>query len=128
MSAYKIISKLLLMTCLGLYAVAGSALALSEAELKSYLNQPLDVRIGLLTEDMSELDGLQIALSQLGQNNHTTRYQLIYEILKSDKGNFLKITSSDLIREPVIAFTLDIGWSDGHVVREYSFLIDPPRN
>ena len=49
-------------------------------------------------------------------------------MLKSDEGNFLKITTHDPIREPIIEFTVDIGWSDGHVVREYSFLIDPPRN
>ena len=62
------------------------------------------------------------------EENSVSRYQLQYEILNSDEGNFLKITTNEVIREPIIGFTLDIGWSDGHVVREYSFLIDPPLN
>lgn len=127
MGIYKILFRLVMITCLGFYAVAGYSLALSKAELKSHLNQLLDVRIELMTSDVAELDGLKIKLSHSAENN-VSRYQLKYEVLKSDGGNILKITSNDIIREPIIEFTLDISWSDGHVVREYSFLIDLPRN
>lgn len=127
MGTYKALFKLVAIACLGFYAVTGYTLALSEAELKSHLNQQLDVRIELLTDQLAELDDLKVSLSYLAKNN-VSRYKLKYEVLKSDEGNFLKITTHDVIREPIIEFTLDIGWSDGHVVREYSFLIDPPRN
>jgi pilus assembly protein FimV len=127
MNIYKILFQLITSACLGFYAITGYALALSETELKSYLNQRLDVRIKLLTGEVAELDDLKISLSYPAKSN-VSRYSLKYEVLKSSEGHFLKITSHDLIREPVIEFTLDIGWSDGHVVREYSFLIDPPRN
>jgi pilus assembly protein FimV len=127
MGIYKIIFKLGLFTCLGFYAVTGYALALSEAELKSHLNQILDVRIELITNDPAELDDLKISLSNRTKNN-ISRYKLKYEVLKSGESNFLKITSKDVIREPIVEFTLDVGWSDGQVIREYSFLIDPPRN
>ncbi len=127
MNTYKILFKLAAIACLGFYAVSGYSLALSEAELKSQLNQQLDVRIGLLTDQPAELDDLKVSLSYTSKNN-VSRYQLKYELIKSDEGNYLKITTHDVIREPIIEFTLDIGWSDGHVVREYSFLIDPPRN
>jgi len=127
MNTYKILFKLAAMVSLGLYAVTSYALALSEAELKSNLNQQLDVRIGLLTDQVAELDDLKISLSYTAKNN-VSRYQLKYEVIKADAGNFLKITTHDVIREPIVEFTLDLGWSDGHVVREYSFLIDPPRN
>ncbi len=123
MDIYKILFKLVMITCLGVYAVAGYSLALSEAELKSHLNQLLDVRIELMTNDAAELDDLKVKLSHSAENN-VSRYQLKYEVLKSGEVNILKITSYDVIREPIIEFTLDIGWSDGHVVREYSFLID----
>ena len=127
MDIYKALFKLATIVCLGLYAVTGYSLALSQAELKSHLNQQLDVRIELLTDQVAELDDLKISLSYLAKNN-VSRYKLKYEVIKSDEGNFLKITTHDVIREPIVEFTLDIGWSDGHVVREYSFLIDPPRN
>lgn len=127
MGVYKIFFKLLITTCLGLYAVAGYSLGLSEAELKSHLNQLLDVRIELMTNNAAEIDDLKVLLSQSYRNN-ASRNQLKYKILKSNKGSVLKITSNDVIREPIVEFTLDIGWSGGHVVREYSLLIDPPHN
>ena len=127
MGVYKILFKLLMFSFWGFYAVSGYSLALSEAELKSYLNQSLDVRIELKTDDAADIDDLKVELSQ-SVENYTSRYQLKYEILKSGGTNILKITSSDVVREPIVEFTLDIGWSGGHVVRDYSFLIDPPGN
>ncbi len=127
MGTYKTLFKLAVMAFMSFYAVFGYALALSEAELKSQLNQPLDVRIGLLTDQSAELDDLKITLNYSAKND-VSRYKLKYEVLKSDEGNYLKITTHDAIREPIIEFSLDIGWSEGHLVRDYSFLIDPPRN
>ena len=127
MNTNKILLKLAAAISLAVFAVTAHSLALTEGELKSNLNQQLDVRIGLLTDEVAELDNLKISLSYSEKKN-VSRYQLKYEVLKSDEGNFLKITTSDVIREPIIEFILDIGWSDGHIVREYSFLIDPPRN
>lgn len=112
---------------LGLYAVSGYSLALSEAEIKSYLNQLLDIRIELKMDDTADIDDLKVELTQ-SVENYTSHHQLKYEVLMSEGVNILKITSSDVVREPIVEFTLDIGWSDGHVVRDYSFLIDPPRN
>ncbi len=127
MGTYKTISRLIVVICLGLYSSFGHALVLSNADIKSYLNQRLDVRIDIITDNPDELDHLEIELTQNAENN-VSRYQLKYELVKSDTGSYLKISSSDVVREPVIEFTLDIGWSDGHIVRKYSFLIDPPQN
>lgn len=127
MSIYKILFKLLMISFLGLYAVSGYSLALSEAEIKSYLNQLLDIRIELKMDDTADIDDLKVELTQ-SVENYTSHHQLKYEVLMSEGVNILKITSSDVVREPIVEFTLDIGWSDGHVVRDYSFLIDPPRN
>ena len=127
MNTNKTIFKLAMTIILAIYAISGHALALTKAELKSKLNQQLDVRIGIMTDQVAELDDLKISLSQ-SNNSGVTRYKLKYEVLKSAEGNFLKITTHDAIREPIIEFTLDIGWSEGQIVREYSFLIDPPRN
>lgn len=124
MSICKILFKLATVICLGSYAVTGYTLALSEAEIKSYLNQQLDVRIKLLSSDVDEL---KISISYPA-NNNVSRYKLKHEVLKSGEDNFIKITTHDVILEPIIEFTLDIDWSEGHVVREYSLLIDPPPN
>ncbi len=127
MNTNKVLFKLATIIGLALYAVTGYGLALTQAEIKSLLNQQLDVRIGLLADNKAELESLEVSLNYSAENN-VSRYKLNYEVIKGDKRNYLKITTNDDIREPIIEFTLDIGWSDGHVVREYSFLIDPPLN
>ena len=115
------------MACLGYFVASAHALALSEIELKSYLNQRLDVRIELMSIEQSDLDGLTVILTSSTGDN-ATRHQLKHELLRSESGNFLKITSEDVIREPIVSFQLDINWPNGRVVREYSLLIDPSGN
>ncbi len=127
MGDYKIIFKLLMFACLGFYTVIAHSLALSEAELKSHLNQLLDVSIELKTDNPAEIDELKIELRH-PLANYASGYHLKYKVLKSDGVYILNITSKDVIREPIVEFILDIGWSGGHVIKEYSFLIDPSRN
>ncbi|MCZ6802834.1 MAG: hypothetical protein O7D86_02575 [Proteobacteria bacterium] len=80
-----------------------------------------------MTNNTAELDDLKVKLNQSAENN-VSRYPLKYEVLESGEGHILKITSNEIIREPIIEFILDISGSNGHVVRKYSFLIDPQRN
>ena len=104
-----------------------SALALVDLELKSSLNQQLDVRIRLLTSAADELDSLTInvkALSYTGAG-HLALPHLQYELIREETGNYLRITTRDAVREPVISFLVEMNWSGGHFLREYSLLIDP---
>jgi pilus assembly protein FimV len=104
-----------------------AALALADLELKSSLNQQLDVRIRLLTSAPDELDSLTVhvkALSHAG-TGHLASPQLLYELIREESGNYLRITTRDAVREPVISFLVEMNWSGGHFLREYSLLIDP---
>ena len=127
MNIYKIIATLFSAAYLAFYAMSANALALSEVELKSHLNQQFDANIELIGGEAAELDDLRIQLNQIVEHG-AHRYQFNYEVVKTESGRFLKITSSDVVREPIIEFALDIGWSGGHLVREYSVLIDPAQN
>ncbi len=104
-----------------------SALALVDLELKSSLNQQLDVRIQVLTSAADELDSLTInvkALSYAGAG-HLALPHLQYELIREETSNYLRITTRDAVREPVIRFLVEMNWSGGQFLREYSLLIDP---
>ncbi len=103
------------------------ALGLSDIELNSHLNQKLDASIQINAIAASELDTLSVTLSQQ-YGEGMTRQQLKYEIVNTAAGNFLKITSSNVIKEPIVSFQLEINWPQGHLVRDFSLLIDPPGN
>lgn len=107
---------------------AVQALALGELELKSYLNQPLNVVIPLVFSKESEL--IELKLSIIGSDEQSpglqTWHKLKVEIVENE-GNqpYLKISSIDTLREPVLSFVLDMRWPSGHIQRNYSLLLDP---
>jgi len=115
---------LMLMPHTGAYA-----LALSEIKLNSSLNQPLNASIELISATSEELDSLNIVVSRIGRES-TDRGawpQLKVELVRMEKGNsYLKITSKNNVREPLLNFLLELGWSTGRIQREYSLLLNPP--
>jgi len=103
------------------------ALALGELELKSYLNQPLNVVIPLEFSKESELDELHLSIERPDDLASGLQYlqNLKVEIVEND-GNqpYLKITSRDNVHEPTLNFVLDMRWSTGRIQRNYSLLLD----
>ena len=103
-----------------------SALALSDIQLHSSLNQILDARVLLLAVDRDELGSLQI---DINENTEIAAVQgnvkLKPAIKENENGYYIEITSEDVIKEPVLRFSLELNWSKGHLIREYSLLIDP---
>ena len=127
MGTNKQIFQLIGIVCLGFFTASAPALALSDIELNSYLNQKLDAKIELKAVSPGELDDLSVILTS-SANKNVSSLKLKYELIRDERGSFLKITSEDVIREPIVEFQLDINWPNGRVVREYSLLIDPKGN
>ncbi len=107
---------------------AVQALALGELELKSHLNQPLNVVIPLVFSKESELVELKLSINSLdeGSSGLQTWHNLKVEIVEKE-GNqpYLKITSKGTLREPALSFVLDMRWPSGRIQREYSLILDP---
>lgn len=104
------------------------ALALADLELKSSLNQQLDVRIRLLTTAADELENLEVKVTPLpsGPGNLGVLH-LQNELIQDDTGNYIKVTTKEAVREPVIGLLVEVIWPGGRYLREYSLLIDPVR-
>lgn len=107
------------------------ALALSEVKLNSSLNQPLNATIELISASPSELDSLNTYISRSRKesaNNQRNWTQLKVDLVRMEKGHsYLKITSKDNMKEPVLNFLLELDWSNGRLQREYSLLLNPPQ-
>lgn len=100
------------------------ALAVSDIELASALNQKLNARIYLLSAGDDELNTLQVKLRQVetaGQRDMA----LEYTVVKDGGRPGIIITSADVIREPILNLELELNWSRGHLLREYTLIIDP---
>ena len=109
------------------------ALGLGNIELNSSLNQAFDARIELLSPTPAEIDTLSIRLADLeafdraGIERVFILTSLRFEIEINDNGaDYIRITSSEAIREPYLNFLLEASWSSGRLFREYTVLLDPP--
>ena len=123
-------NKILLFTLFLLFAgfqPVVQALALGELELKSHLNQQLDVRIPIIFSKAGELDSLKASISRPEDKNQGLQswHNLKVEIV-ADEGSqpYLQISSGKTVREPALNFIVDLTWPNGRILREYSLLID----
>ncbi len=109
------------------------ALGLGKLVLDSALNEPLEARIELLSPTREELDSLAIALAdheafeRAGVERVFVLSGLKFELRENEEGpDHIRVYSREAIREPFLNFLVEINWSKGRLVREYTVLLDPP--
>ncbi|HVF64921.1 MAG TPA: FimV/HubP family polar landmark protein [Casimicrobiaceae bacterium] len=109
------------------------ALALGKLTVTSALGQPLVAQIDLASATREELDSLQAKIadpSLYRQNNLSyqgvlSRARISVERTPDGRA-MLRVTSPTPVNEPYLDLMVDVSWASGRVVREYTFLLDPP--
>jgi pilus assembly protein FimV len=122
----------LLVSALALPAGA-YALGLGRLTVESYVGQPLVARIDLLSATKEELDTLSAKIADQNlyrQNNLTYQGVLARTRVTVERGpndtSYLRVTSTAAVTEPYLDLLVEANWSSGRVVRDYTFLLDPP--
>jgi pilus assembly protein FimV len=100
------------------------AMAVSDIELASALNQKLNAKIYLLSAGDGELSTLQVKLRQV-ESSEQGGVALQFRVVKDGERPSIIITSADVIREPFLNLELELNWSSGHLLRKYTLIIDP---
>jgi pilus assembly protein FimV len=110
-----------------------SAFGLGQIELESGLNQPFEARIEIFSATAEELSSLNIGLADMesfqraGIDRQFLLSSLKFEVHETESGpDFIRVYSTDPIREPYLNFLLEASWSHGRLLREYTVLLDPP--
>lgn len=109
------------------------ALGLGDIDLKSALNQPFNAEIELLSATEDELNELKVllgsrqAFSNAGIDRSVFLSKLKFTVTQSDdRRPIIRVTSRDPVTEPFLDFLLEVSWSKGKLLREYTVLVDPP--
>src|SRR5882672_7260237 len=118
----------------GALALSGHALAvgLGRLTVDSALGQPLSARIELTSVTKEDLDSLRAKVADPGlyrQNNLTYQGTLSRARISIEGGTgapYLRVTSPVSVQEPYLDLLVELNWASGRVVREYTFLLDPP--
>ncbi|MDQ6618671.1 MAG: hypothetical protein M3Z31_03070, partial [Pseudomonadota bacterium] len=111
----------------------GAALGLGRLTVQSSLGQPLSAQIELTSAAREELDSIaaKIADPTLYRQNNLT-YQGVLSrarvsLERSSNGQaFLRVVTANPVNEPYLDLMVELNWAAGRVVREYTFLLDPP--
>ena len=110
----------------------GLALGLGKLTVDSALGQPLSARIELTSVTREDLDSLRakVADPSLYRQNNLTYQQTLSRARISLEGGtgapFLRVTSPVSVQDPFLDLLVELDWAAGRVVREYTFLLDPP--
>ena len=110
------------------------ALGLGEIEVNSFLNQPLNAEIKVISARPGEIDDLLVSLASreaftragLARPRHLT--DLRFSVKKNEAGDeaTILVTTKAGVKEPFLNFLIEADWSKGRVLREFTILLDPP--
>ncbi|HEY2969398.1 MAG TPA: FimV/HubP family polar landmark protein [Casimicrobiaceae bacterium] len=109
------------------------ALGLGRLSLDSGLGQPLSARVELTAAQKDELDSLVAKVADLSiyRDNNVqyppalSRARVTVE-QSPNNPPYLKVTTTQAVNEPYLDLIVEVNWATGRVIRNYTFLLDPP--
>ena len=115
----------------GVYSTANAA-GLGKIVVFSALGQPLraEIEVAASRDELADMKA-QLAspevFKQAGLDYATTLLGINFSIDRRANGKaVVKLNSTSPINDPFIDLLLELNWATGRLVREYTFLLDPP--
>src|SRR5258706_6539987 len=113
-------------------ATAAHAAGLGRLSVLPPLGQLLLAEIELVSLQPGEEEGLPARLAspdafeQAGIEINAVLNNLRISLERRDKRPFLRLTTTQPVSEPFLDLLIELQWPSGKLVREYTFLLDPP--
>ncbi|MCB5187222.1 LysM peptidoglycan-binding domain-containing protein [Methylobacillus caricis] len=118
---------------LALMPVAAGAAGLGRLTVTSGLGEPLSAEIELLSTTPDELASLnasiapQEAYSVQGVERTALHGSIKVEVARRTDGTpVLKLSTRQAVSDPFLDMLIQVDWSTGRLLREYTVLLDPP--
>lgn len=111
---------------------AAWSLGLGDASVESYLDQPLRARIDLITSEGEDLSSVSARLASaedyelIGASLDDLAVPVRFTIEDIDGDAFLLASSQLPVSSPVVRLIVEVNWSSGRMLREYTLFLDPP--
>jgi pilus assembly protein FimV len=113
-------------------AFGAQAAGLGKLVVYSAIGQPLNAEVALIATP-EELTGLSArlaphsAFNEAGVEFASALNGLRFNVAKAPDGQpVLRLTTDAPMNEPFLHFLVELSWTAGRMVREYTFLLDPP--
>lgn len=127
------IKRISLAVCLALLPFTAGAAGLGKLTVLSGLGEPLNAEIELLAATKEELSSLSAVIApedvyaEQGIDRAAALNGIRVELTtKPDGGSVLRLVSSQPVNDPFLDMLIQVEWSNGRLLREYTALLDPP--
>jgi pilus assembly protein FimV len=109
------------------------ALGLGHIQLDSKLNEPLNAKIALTSIPKGSLSSLKVgiasasAFQRAGLERPHLLTTLEFTVQPTSKTEaVVHLNTQEPLKEPFLNFIVEVTWSSGRLLREYTVLLDPP--
>nr|WP_315219279.1 FimV/HubP family polar landmark protein [uncultured Duganella sp.] len=115
-----------------LLSAAANAAGLGKLTVLSSLGQPLRAEIELTAVTAEEASGLVAQLASADAfrtaniDFNPALTSLRFEVEQRNGRQLIRVSSTQPLNEPFVDMLLELKWNGGRMVREYTFLLDPP--
>ena len=108
------------------------ALGLGEIQVTSTLNEKLEARIDLISVVPEDAEVMIVKLAsreafiKSGLDRPHMLTDLRFGTSVKEEHVYITISSAKPVREPSLSFLIEVDWPNGHLIREYTILLEPP--
>lgn len=130
----KTFASLAVASALGLLTPAVQAFGLGKLELHSALNEPFKAEIAVTALRNDDAENLQVKLAsnkefeKAGLEHSIVLSQLEFEVVSKQGITYVSVSSDKPVKEPLLDFLVIATTGEGRLIREYTVLLDPPKN
>jgi pilus assembly protein FimV len=114
------------------FPTVSHALGLGDIQSNSHLNQPFRGKIPVLSASPSEVKSMRIRIAspevfnRVGIDRPAFLNSIRFRPTVENGRPVILVSSTQPIHEPFVNFLLEVNWSKGQLLKEYTALLDPP--
>jgi pilus assembly protein FimV len=114
------------------FSTSAWSLGLGDVTVESYLNQPLQVKIDLITRETDDLAAVKAQLASaddyelIGASRDTIPVPIRFTVEDPEGEPYLLGTSNLPLGTPVVRLIVEVTYASGRLLREYTVFLDPP--
>ncbi len=115
-----------------LAATQSYGLGLGGLQVDSNLDETLKGKIPLILSEDEISDNIKVSLAnakdyqKVGLDKSYVPSNIKVELVDNEGEKFIKIYSKGPVSEPIVSLLLVVDWANGHLLREFTLLLDPP--
>ncbi len=108
------------------------ALGLGGLQVDSALDEVLNGEIPFVIDSSEEIESIEVSVAsfaeyeKVGLDKSYVPSNIQVGVIERNGKKYVQVSSIGPVSEPIVSLLLVVDWSNGHLLREYTILLDPP--